>query len=397
MRVSRALSQSDQLVGGQHQHAEHQMTHHLGGTLDHDMVAAGLVLEACIAAVGDGALVVADGFVRIEFDLRSLAGVAIDQRHMPQAAAVLPNLLAASCTQGSRKCAARDDPRLVRGDFAFGVDPVMRELERMAQPYLFKLKQSAGVRRLIERLWRDAEWQDMGEGYHAVETRLALSGWEHDRRVIVVRRAVKPSLAVEANKGRKSKGQQSLPFANVEGGKLWEYAVLVTNSDCPLAAIGQLYRDRAACENGFDELKNQWGWGGYTTRDLERCNLSARTGALIYNWWSWYVRLAHPKARLEAITSRPLLLAGIARQSAHAGHTRLLVTLTHACADQVKTMIANVRKGLDANLASAPQLAKPERRRALVRYIIVRIAPLTPVHAPPSPPNSPPAPALAAA
>lgn len=47
-----------------------------------------------------------------------------------------------------------------------------------------------------------------------------------------------------------------------------EYAVLVTNSDYPLAAIGQLYRDRADCENGFDELKNQWGWGGYTTQDL---------------------------------------------------------------------------------------------------------------------------------
>lgn len=288
-------------------------------------------------------------------------------------------------------------PRLVRGDIAFGVDPVMRELEGMAQPYLFKLKQSAGVRRLIERLWRDADWQDMGEGYHVVETRLALSGWEHDRRVVVVRRAVKPSLAVEAKKGRKSKGQQSLPFANVEAGKLWEYAVLVTNSDYPLAAIGQLYRDRADCENGFDELKNQWGWGGYTTRDLERCNLSARAVALIYNWWSWYVRLAHPKARLEAITSRPLLLAGIARQSAHAGQTRLLVTLTHACADQVKTMIANVRKGLDAILASAPQLAKPERWRAIVRYIIARIVPVRPAHAPPSPPNSPPAPALAAA
>ena len=72
--------------------------------------------------------------------------------------------------------------------------------------------------------------------------------------------------------------------------------MLVTNSDYPLAAIGQLYRDRADCENGFDELKNPWGWGGYTTQDLERCNLSARAVALIYNWWSWYVRLAHPKA-----------------------------------------------------------------------------------------------------
>jgi len=62
---------------------------------------------------------------------------------------------------------------------------------------------------------------------------------------------------------------------------------------------------------------------------MERCNLSARAVALIYtlrvreplrgNWWSWYVRLAHPKTRLEAITSRPLLLAGVARLTQHAG------------------------------------------------------------------------------
>jgi len=266
-------------------------------------------------------------------------------------------------------------PRLVRGDIAFGVDPVMRELEAMEQAYLFKLKQSAGVKRLIERLWRDTDWQDMGDGYHAAETRLKLAGWEHDRRVVVVRRAVKQSLAVEAKPDGKRRGQQSLQFANVDAGKLWEYAVLVTNSDYPLAAIGQLYRDRADCENGFDELKNQWGWGGYTTQDLERCNLSARAVALIYNWWSWYVRLAHPKARLEAITARPLLLAGIARQTSHAGQARLLVTLTHACADQVKTMIGNVRQGLDFVIASAPQLTKLERWKALVQYIVARILP----------------------
>jgi len=68
----------------------------------------------------------------------------------------------------------------------------------------------------------------------------------------------------------------------------WEYAVLVTNSAYALDAFGQLYRDRADCENGFDELKNQWGWGGFTTQDIERCQTSARAVALVYNWWSWY-------------------------------------------------------------------------------------------------------------
>lgn len=66
----------------------------------------------------------------------------------------------------------------------------------------------------------------------------------------------------------------------------WEYAVLVTNSVYSLEVFGQLYRDRADCENGFDELKNQWEWGGFTTQDIERGQSSARAVALVYNWWS---------------------------------------------------------------------------------------------------------------
>jgi hypothetical protein len=42
--------------------------------------------------------------------------------------------------------------------------------------------------------------------------------------------------------------------------KVWEYAVLVIYADYSLEAFGQWYRDRADCENGFNELKNQWGW-----------------------------------------------------------------------------------------------------------------------------------------
>ena len=68
--------------------------------------------------------------------------------------------------------------------------------------------------------------------------------------------------------------------------KSWEYAVLVCNTHYELENIGQLYRDRADYENGFDEIKNQLGWGGYSTHDIERCALSARAVALFYNRWS---------------------------------------------------------------------------------------------------------------
>ena len=269
---------------------------------------------------------------------------------------------------------AEQRPRLVRGDNAFGNEPVMAKLEAIEQPYLFKLRQTTGVRQLIERQWSRHDWRDVGQGFQAVEAELALTSWTRARRVVVLRRAVKDSLVAEQKTGPREKRQKRLRFAEpLQPVKLWEYTVLVSNADYDLGAIGQLYRDRADCENGFDELKNQWGWGGYTTRDMERCNLSARAVALIYNWWSWYVRLAHPKTRLEAITSRPLLLAGVARLTQHAGQSRLLLTITHAASDQVKAMIANVRKGLDTVRATAPQLTKTERWAALVRYIVAQI------------------------
>jgi hypothetical protein len=268
-------------------------------------------------------------------------------------------------------------PTLVRGDCGLGNENVMCELEEIKQAHLFKLRQTPGAKRMIERQWARQDWQPVGQGWEAVEDQLKLQGWSKTRRVVVLRRATKGDLLVTAKKTRKKAavpGQQMLQFVDDNSPlTIWEYAVLVTNTDYDLAAIAQLYRDRADCENGFDELKNQWGWGGYTTHDLERCNLSARAVALIYNWWSWYVRLANPKARLEAITSRPLLLSAVGRLTHHAGQSRLLLTITHAASDQIKTMIANIRAGLQHILAAAPQLPKPARWKSLVNYIVNKI------------------------
>lgn len=72
-----------------------------------------------------------------------------------------------------------------------------------------------------------------------------------------------------------------------------------------MITILQYYRDRADCENYFDEIKNQWGWRGYTTRNLTSCRFMSRIIALIYNWWTLFVRLANPGNHWEAITSRP--------------------------------------------------------------------------------------------
>lgn len=207
---------------------------------------------------------------------------------------------------------------------------------------------------------------------------LRLTGWTQQRRVIVMRRAKKLDLVVEAKprSGRKSKDQVQTELHFIDENepvKSWEYAVLVCNAQYELQNIGQLYRDRADCENGFDEIKNQWGWGGYSTQDIERCALSARAVALVYNWWSWYVRLAHPKTRLEAITSRPKLLSAVGRLTRHAGQNKILLTITHEAATQIKALVSNVRAGLSHIRQIAPQLDKAQCWAALVRYIVEKI------------------------
>ncbi|MBV9529881.1 MAG: hypothetical protein JO283_02095 [Bradyrhizobium sp.] len=65
------------------------------------------------------------------------------------------------------------------------------------------------------------------------------------------------------------------------------------------------------------------------TRDLKRCRLMAGCVALVFNWWNLFVRLADPNHHREAITSRPLLLEVIGRQTSHAGRTTVTVTNSH--------------------------------------------------------------------
>jgi hypothetical protein len=222
-------------------------------------------------------------------------------------------------------------PTLVRGDCAFGNDSTMTALEERGQSYLFKLKLSKNVKRHIERLFRIEGWVDAGQGWEGKDGELKLMGWEKSRRVVVLRRPIKGEIALVCE----DDGQQLLGFieADKKGGKKitgYEYAVLVTNTAYEIVSLSQLYRDRADAENAFDELKNQWGWGGFTTHDLHRCQIAARTVALIYNWWSLFVRLANPQARREAITSRPLLMSSVGRRTEHAGQTTITLTGLHA-------------------------------------------------------------------
>jgi hypothetical protein len=189
-------------------------------------------------------------------------------------------------------------PALVRGDSGYGNEGILLELEQRGQPYLLRLRQTANVQRLVAQQFGRQDWsRPDSQGCQMVEAHLKLHGWSQQRRVVIVRQRVRGSLARERRIDGRQLRLELAPSVH-EGERLWEYAVLVSNAAYPLEAIAQLYRDRADAENGFDELKNQWGLGGLTTQDMNRCQSTARACALVYNWWSWYCRAAHPHARL---------------------------------------------------------------------------------------------------
>ncbi len=119
-------------------------------------------------------------------------------------------------------------------------------------------------------------------------------------------------------------------------------------------------------ENIFDEMKNQWGWGGYTTQDLARCRLAARMLALFYNWWNIFVRLADPSLHREAITSRPLFLTAIATRTRHARQTTIRVTSSHAKAEPAARALAAVAAFLRGLARNAEQLTRLQTWRAIL-------------------------------
>lgn len=271
-------------------------------------------------------------------------------------------------------------PELVRGDSAFGNDPLMTALEERQQPYLFKLKLTKNVKRYIARLFRESDWRDAGQGWEGRDGTLSLTGWTQARRVIVLRRPIKGEIVLAGE----DNGQQLLGFieANRRAGKEitgYEHAVLVTNTDYEILSLGQLYRDRADAENVFDELKNQWGWGGFTTHDLHRCQLAARGVALIYNWWSLYVRLANPQARREAITSRPWLMSSVGRRTEHAGQTTITLTGLHADFAKARAALMRVSVLLQEWVVRATEQLNPTTVWLLacdyLKHVIASIGP----------------------
>ena len=92
----------------------------------------------------------------------------------------------------------------------------------------------------------------------------------------------------------------------------------------------------------------------------------ARITALIYNWWTIFMRLAIPDQHGEAITSRPLALHGIARRTRHGHQTKIEVTSTHSKAPVIAAALTRISRFLNGIKRNAEQLAQCARWRLIL-------------------------------
>ena len=148
-----------------------------------------------------------------------------------------------------------------------------------------------------------------------------------------------------------------------EARRQWEWHALVTNLTDEPWTIGPLYRERGDCENLFDEMKNQWGWCGFTVRNLTASAIMAALVATVANWWNAFARLGEEGAHREVATSRPLLQQTVGKLTRHAGRTEL--TLFVGGRPESKRLYRQIETAIES---TATQLGPDRRWRALLLH-----------------------------
>ena len=261
-------------------------------------------------------------------------------------------------------------PAFIRGDIGFGNEGTMNGCEERGVNYLFKLRQTVKIKKIIQELEKSnlAELTDAGSGWKATETEVLLSGWSKKRRVVILCRPHPDSEKKQKELIEKANDENLLFPIVIDKVPQNEYQILITDLDYSLSAIAQLYRERGDCENVFDELKNNWGWGGFTTEDIKRTRIMAQLTALVYNWWNIFCRLAEPDKHMEAKTSRPFLQNIIGKMVKTGGQRLMRLSSTGAESSKAIGLFYKICELLNKINSAATQLTKESKWALILGY-----------------------------
>jgi Transposase DDE domain group 1 len=92
-------------------------------------------------------------------------------------------------------------PVFLRGDSQWGSEKAMVGAEQRKLDYVFKLKQSGKVKKLISQAFGKQDWAEAGQQWEGRQDVLQLTGWTQARRVVVLRRPMRSKPEKQAQGG----------------------------------------------------------------------------------------------------------------------------------------------------------------------------------------------------
>ena len=102
-------------------------------------------------------------------------------------------------------------------------------------------------------------------------------------------------------------------------------------------------------------VKNYFDLSVPLERETLEVGLLAQAIKATFERWSLYVRLANPRARREAITSRPWLMTSVGRRTEHAGQTTITLTSMHGEFEKARDALVRVSRLLQGWVQEAAE------------------------------------------
>lgn len=179
--------------------------------------------------------------------------------------------------------------RSVLADSGFYETPFVSFLEEKRLKYVIAVKFYRSIQEKILSLdnWQKIDNEDDIEIADFM-FRHKSGNWDRPRRYFVVRRKIKQNEPEPV-------GKQLRLFPELEDGQNYGYSAYLTNSDGDVSELWRIYRRRCDDENRFKEIKEDFGFEGFSLKNFYATGTAMLLRVLLYNLFNLFRNVILPE------------------------------------------------------------------------------------------------------
>lgn len=222
-------------------------------------------------------------------------------RHLPGSQAAVASECAIWLYRKARRALWHITQLRLRADSAYYSHDLLTQLEADQVLYFIAARTSTPLRNLALR----ASYRRLSDKWAIAECAYQAAGWEHPRRMVVIREKLEPANPV----------QPTLFHDDA-----YAYQIIVTNSDWSAERVWHFYNHRSCLENIIKESQADFGSDHILSHEYEGNAIWLALSALAYNVTNWFrEKLLNQRAHRHTarwLRDRLILIPGRVVQSA---------------------------------------------------------------------------------